>query len=426
MVGIPESSPFAYAPYRRVVAAQSISSVGRYMGNVATSWLVMQLSGKAAGVGVLMVSMMLPGLIAGPIGGQLIDRVHLRRVASTVWVTAAIPAVALGLLAYFDKLTPLAIYGLAAASAIPLTIAAAFSSRVLTAAVPDELSRYAITDASIPENVARILGSLLAGALIGWAGTAWTFWLIGAVSIVTAILYLGVPSEVWDKSRPKHEGGEAGKVAVDKDGGGGGEAGGEAEVSRAGLRDALAITVVKASILSGFIFALLIAPLGRLAAPVASAHNEAASSVGILAAALAIGGIAANPLLRKMMGRGASALRLMGASVLAGGIAMVACAIVGNFWYDIATFALVGAAWEYSSTTGQSSIQRGAPDSVLGRASALAITAITLASAIGPLGLGWLMDAVGLRRAIGAIGAVAIAIGAHHVWWTARTITDEA
>lgn len=418
MVGIPESSPFAYAPYRRVVAAQSISSVGRYMGNVATSWLVMQLSGKAAGVGVLMVSMMLPGLIAGPIGGQLIDRVHLRRVASTVWVTAAIPAVALGLLAYFDKLTPLAIYALAAASAIPLTIAAAFSSRVLTAAVPDELSRYAITDASIPENVARILGSLLAGALIGWAGTAWTFWLIGAVSIVTAILYLGVPSEVWDKSGPKHEGDEAEKGAGDN--------GAEPEVSRAGLRDALAIPVVKASILSGFIFALLIAPLGRLAAPVASAHNEAASSVGILAAALAIGGIAANPLLRKMMGRGASALRLMGASVLAGGIAMVACAIVGNFWYDIATFALVGAAWEYSSTTGQSSIQRGAPDSVLGRASALAITAITLASAIGPLGLGWLMDAVGLRRAIGAVGAVAIAIGAHHVWWTARTITDEA
>lgn len=417
--------------------------MGRWIANVAAGWLVMRLTDAAAGVGFLAVAMMIPGLVVAPFGGQLIDRVHLRLVATFVWGLVAVPSVILGTLSHYGRITPVVVYAMAALASIPTVIASSFASRLLTASVPDELERDSITKSSIPNSVARTVGAILGGALIGWVGIAITFWVVAVTAIGTGVIYATLPRAVWDRSREhiredsaEDDAGEEGLREHSRsreDDGAIGDAedpsaaqgSPAADAARPKVRQALEVPMVRIALYSAILFWLLVTPLQRLAAAVASAHNESANSVGALGAAAGLGAIIANPALRRMIDRGARAVRLMGSAVLIGGLALMACSIIGNFWYDIATFAVIGAAFELSSTTSQASLQRNTPTGASGRVNSIVVSASTGAAAVGAMVMSWLMDGIGLRWAIGIFGAIAISVGLHHALRTARLADQE-
>lgn len=400
-----ESSPYSFGAYRRLVVAQSMAITGRWTGGVAASWLVARLAGNAAGVGTLVAVSVLPSAIAGPISGRIADRSHLRRVASAIWLLAVIPGASLAILSQIGRMSLPAIYLLAAVSTVPMAFASTFGSRLLSAAVPDEHATHATTDASIPASASRLLGALAGGYLAERIGIAATFWVTAALASGTGALYWSLPDAVWERARPRHDSAESDPVGIS-------------------LRDALAIPIVRVTVFTGVMFLLLISPLQRLAAPVAAAHNENASSVGILTASTAIGAMAANLFLRKMIDRGIAAMKLMGAGIFLGGLAMLACALLNRFAFDLAAFALIGVAWEYSTTTGQASIQRHAPPGAGGRVNSVTIAAGAVAAAVGATALSQAMDGMGLRPAIALAGVVAIAFGLHHYFWTSRTLSQ--
>lgn len=398
-------SPYGYAGYRRVILARSITITGKLIWMVTSSWLVYRLTNSAGSVGILVMTSNAPSLVAGPIGGQLIDRVNLRRLAIVVRSAMALPIAAMAALAATGKITPLALYLLSAATAIGAAISMPLTSKLLTAAVPDEMSGRAITSASIPYELAGLVGSLAGGAVVATFGPATAFGLNAVLLVIGAITIATLPTDIWERATPGRQ---------------------EAGESEPGIRDGLKMVPVRLVLLTTAIFLLLVAPLERLAPTVASEHGESANAVGVLLAVANLGAIAANPLLRRMMDRGASAVRLMGIGVIAGGVVLIVCGAVGTYWVDLATYAFLGAAWEYAATSGQVILQSETPAQMNGRMTALYFTIGTASLALGGLALGLLIDAVGLRPAIAIAGVSAIGVGIHHVARTWRNARAEA
>ena len=72
-------------PFPRLLAAQTISSLGDWVGFVAVASLVARLGGTVGAYAVagVMVARMLPSILFGPVAGALVDRVDRKRIMIT-------------------------------------------------------------------------------------------------------------------------------------------------------------------------------------------------------------------------------------------------------------------------------------------------------------------------------------------------------
>jgi MFS family permease len=75
--------------YRLYLSAQAISTTGLWMQRIAQDWLVLELTGSVAAVGVAVALQFLPVLIFGLFGGVLADRYPKRRLLMITQTTAA-------------------------------------------------------------------------------------------------------------------------------------------------------------------------------------------------------------------------------------------------------------------------------------------------------------------------------------------------
>jgi dTMP kinase len=77
-------------PFPRLLAAQTVSSLGDWVGFVAVASLVARLGGSRVGayaVAGVMVARMLPSILFGPIAGALVDRIDRKRIMITADVS---------------------------------------------------------------------------------------------------------------------------------------------------------------------------------------------------------------------------------------------------------------------------------------------------------------------------------------------------
>ena len=81
--------------YRRYFAGQIVSVSGNWMQNVAEMWLIVQLTGSGAAVGLTAGLQFVPILLFGAWGGLLADRLPKRRVLMVTQALMALPALAL-------------------------------------------------------------------------------------------------------------------------------------------------------------------------------------------------------------------------------------------------------------------------------------------------------------------------------------------
>src|SRR6201746_1655630 len=88
--------------YRRYIGGQSISLVGTWMQTVAQSWLVLQLTGSATDLGVVVALQTLPVLLLGPYGGVVADRLDKRKLMIGLQSMMGVLALILGLLTVTD------------------------------------------------------------------------------------------------------------------------------------------------------------------------------------------------------------------------------------------------------------------------------------------------------------------------------------
>src|ERR1700722_14053128 len=87
-------------PFRIYFAGQVVSASGTFLQQTAIGWLVYQLTGSAASLGLVLAAGGVPALILGPWGGSIADRIDLRKLllatqaifcllAASLWAIAA-------------------------------------------------------------------------------------------------------------------------------------------------------------------------------------------------------------------------------------------------------------------------------------------------------------------------------------------------
>jgi MFS family permease len=175
--------------YRRYFTGQAISLIGTWMQSVAQSWLVLQLSGSATDLGVVVALQTLPVLILGSYGGLVADRLDKRRLMIGLQTMMGVLALSLALLTLTGLIALWQVYLLA----LLLGLCNCFENParqvfVLELVGPADL-RNAVTLNSVLQNAARAIGPAAAGVIIAVAGTGLCF-LINAASFVAVVASL--------------------------------------------------------------------------------------------------------------------------------------------------------------------------------------------------------------------------------------------
>ncbi len=180
----------SHLPLISLLAANAISMVGNVIAMVAIPWFVLETSGSAARTGLVGFFTILPVVLAGLLGGALIDRLGYRRTSILADLAsgasmALIPLLHATLGLQFWQLIVLVFLGALLDAPGGTARSAMVPDLAAQAGMPIERAASA---AQVIERGSRLVGAPVAGVLIGVMGTANVLWLDAASFLVSAVL----------------------------------------------------------------------------------------------------------------------------------------------------------------------------------------------------------------------------------------------
>lgn len=384
-----------YRDFRLFWSGSLCSSIGSNMQLASLAWVVAVATRSAVQVTAIAFVTVFPMLVLGPLGGALADRLPRRRlllVTQTLLMLQAFVlwgAWELGYGSYWVLFTISLVGGIVIALNIP-----AWQS-IVPELVPRTHLQNAITLNSTQFNVARAVGPMVGGLLIGSVGAGICF-LLNALSFLAVIVVLLAMStadrvtRVDQSERPTVRGGFAESLRYVRD--------------EPGIRVALVVTAV---------FALLSAPIVQLI-PVLSVEvlDIDAEAYGLLLGSFGIGAVAIALVI------GTIDQRVAPSRLLAGGLALTTLSIVGlgiapSVLVGVAFMIAFGAAYVTVVAIDHTAIQSLSGDHIRGRVTSLWLMTYGTCFPLGNLLMGVAADAFGVRAVLitcGALVALALAL----------------
>ena len=177
--------------YRLFLSAQVIGTTGLWMQRIAQDWLVLELSGSVAAVGIAVALQFLPVLIFGLFGGVIADRYPKRRLLMITQTTAATLAAMLGLLALTGTAQVWHVYLIATLLGFVTVVDNPTRQVFVAELVGDRHVRNAVSLNSSVFQFGALVGPALSGILIHAVGQGWSF-LINAASCLVVVSMLAV------------------------------------------------------------------------------------------------------------------------------------------------------------------------------------------------------------------------------------------
>ncbi len=190
-------APFRHPSFRFLVAGRAINGLGGTFGTVALAFAVLDITGSATDLGLVVATRTVFNVVFLLFGGVLADRLpkHLLMVGSNL-VAAACQVTAAGLVLSHSATVPLlmvlaAVNGTAAALSMPA------SAAVLPRIVPPEERQQANAVNRLSQNFAQIIGAPLAGVVVAAVGSGWGLAVDGASFALSAVAFalMRVPKE---------------------------------------------------------------------------------------------------------------------------------------------------------------------------------------------------------------------------------------
>ena len=212
----PGSSPLANRAFRLLFTGSSISAIGDQFTLVALPWLVLQLTGDPAQLGLVLAVMALPRAVFMLLGGSVVDRISPRRVLLNARVVNALLVGALALLVLLGTIHMWMLYGLAAGIGLSTAFAYPAGSALVPQLVAPQQLRAANSIFMGMRQLSMLIGPALAGVVIksgsgtyashGAHGTGIAF-AVDAVSFLFSVASLAMIRVASDRNPPAPAGG---------------------------------------------------------------------------------------------------------------------------------------------------------------------------------------------------------------------------
>jgi MFS family permease len=371
--------------FRLLFVASAGSAFGTYLAAVALTLHVFAVTGSGTWVAALLVADFLPIVVIGLALGPLVDRLQRRRLMIAADLTRAAVFCALPFVA-----TPAAIVGLAAVAGI----ATGFFRPAVYAGVPNLVAGDDdLTEANSlligVENLAWVVGPVVAGALVAAFGPDPAYWVNAATFAFSAALVSRIPARQLQS---------------------------EESLSRGHWRDVReGITLVlQAPQLRTVLVVWNVVIVGNAAVNVAEVAfaqeslGAGSTGFGVLVASSGVGlalGSFATPVVMGTLGLH----RLYVVSIVLMALGWGAAAMAPSLWVAVPLVIVATVGNGMAIVCNQVLIQRGAPDRLRGRAIAVLMssTYATMALAMGVAGV--LVNVLGGRAVWSLAGVVYVA-----------------
>jgi MFS family permease len=381
--------PLKYPHFRWLWAGNVFSASGTFVQTVAGSWLMLELTGSGAWVGLMVASATLPLLFFSLAAGALADRFDRAKLMLVAQAVMGGSAAAMAVLTYLDLINPalLLTLGLLIGTGLALNLPA------WQALVPDLVPRGLVASAvalnSAAFNAARAIGPAFGGALVALYGAeaGFAFNALSYLAIIVALVIIGPRLVATARERPQSM-----RSAIST-----------------GIRFARFTPTFRNLMALVAIFAVSSAVV-QAVLPVHTAYlGGGAVAFGVLYGAMGAGALT-GAIMRPRISRwvsgswvpytitffGASGVLLgLSPSVWVAGVAMFFC---GLFW--LLTLATLNAIAQLMS-----------PPWIRGRAMSIYTLAFAGVMPIGSIASGWVADLIGTPGSLVAFSAGAVTLG---------------
>jgi MFS family permease len=355
-------APLKGPVFRMLWLAWLAANVTMWMNDVAAAWLMTSLTDSPVMVALVQAASTLPVFVLGLPSGALADIVDRRRYFAVTQLWVASVAVVLCACSIADLLTAPLLLALTFANGIGM----AMRWPVFAAIVPEVVPRHELPAAlalnGVAMNMSRVIGPVVAGALLAGAGSAFVFALNAVMSIGAFALILRWKSQRKLSALP----GERFVGAM-----------------RVGLQHVMQSPRMRNVLIRIFLFFLQSTSLTALLPLVARGiHGGGAGTFTLLLAAMGSGAVAAAlylPRLRQAIGR--DQFVRWGTGVHA--LASVAVVFSPSLWLAVPAMAVAGMAWIATANSLTLAAQMALPNWVRARGMSIYQMALMGGSAAG-------------------------------------------
>jgi MFS family permease len=178
----------AHQPFRWLLSARTIATLGNFVAPVAVAFAVLDLTGSPAALGLVLAARSVPQVLFMLVGGVVADRFSRRRV---VIVAAAVSALSQAMAAAAVLTSTATIGQLVAIEAVNGSAAAFIfpaAAGLTPLTVPARMLQQANALLRMGMSSAMILGSAVGGALVALVGPGWGLAIDAATFALAAVL----------------------------------------------------------------------------------------------------------------------------------------------------------------------------------------------------------------------------------------------
>jgi len=376
--------------------ATIIGNTGSFIRDVASAWLMTDLSTSPTAVAMVQAAATLPVFLLAIPAGVLADTLDRRKFLIGIQLLLASVSVCLALLSVAGMHT--------VASLVALTflggVGAALMGPTWQAIVPELVEKKNLKDAialnSLGINIARAVGPALGGLILASLGAAITYGVdvISYAFVIAALLWWRRPKTEDDALTERFPG-----------------------AFRAGLRYARASRELHVVLLRAFLFFAAASSVWALLPLVARQLLQGgAGFYGILLGAVGLGAIGGAVVMPRLRDRLSTDNLLLIAALVAAAV-MMCLSLAPPKWTAVVALLVLGIAWIAALTTLNGVAQGILPNWVRGRSLAVYLTVFNGAMTLGSLGWGAVASGIGIQSTLiaGAIALVVIGLIAHRV-----------
>ena len=339
-----------------------MANVCMWMSDVAAAWMMTSLTTTPLWIALVQTAASLPVFLLGIPSGALADILDRKRYFLMTQIWIAVVASLLSITVFLGWISPPLLLALVFANGIGLAMRWPVFSAIVPELVPRPQLPAALALNGVSMNASRIIGPLVAGALIASVGSAWVFLLNAVLSLSAAVVITR-----WKREHKPHPLGREKLTSAMRIG-----------IQYVAQSHHLKGVLVRISIFF-FTSTALVALMPLIAR---NLHGGGAGTFTLMLASMGAGAIVSTaflPQLRRALSR--DALALSGAAVQS--LAMLVMAFTSNSGVAVLAMLFAGAAWITTANTLSVSAQMGLPDWVRARGMSMYQMAIMGSSAAG-------------------------------------------